>query len=106
MTDRSAAEFDEDGLLKDSMAWTPELAQLVADRENLGKLSEAHWRVISALRDYHARFGVAPAMSQICREAGLAKDAGHTLFHTCLNAWRIAGLPNPGEEAKSYLSDM
>jgi len=29
-----------------------------------------------------------------------------TCFTTCLGAWRVAGLPNPGEEAKSYLNDM
>jgi len=30
--------------------------------------------------------------------------AGHMLFPSCLAAWRIAGLPDPGEEAKAYLS--
>jgi tRNA 2-thiouridine synthesizing protein E len=28
------------------------------------------------------------------------------LFGYCLVAWRVAGLPNPGEEARSYLGSM
>jgi len=61
--------------------------------------------VIHALREHYARFGVAPAMSQVCRRQHREPNWVHNLFHTCLNAWRVAGLPNPGEEAKSYLSD-
>jgi tRNA 2-thiouridine synthesizing protein E len=33
----------------------------------------------------------------------LGKYAVDRLFGGCREAWRIAGLPNPGEEAKSYM---
>jgi len=29
---------------------------------------------------------------------------GHQLFSSCKTLWLIAGLPNPGEEAKSYMN--
>jgi tRNA 2-thiouridine synthesizing protein E len=45
-------------------------------------------------------------MSAVCHRLGKEKFWVHDLFQSCLNAWRVAGLPNPGEEAKSYLSDM
>jgi len=45
-------------------------------------------------------------MKNVCRRHDKATNWVHDLFGTCLNAWRVAGLPNPGEEAKSYLSDM
>ena len=43
-------------------------------------------------------------MEQVCRTAHLGKHAVHWLFGGCRSAWRIAGLPNPGEEALSYMS--
>ena len=105
--DQSAprAKFDEDGLLCDPAQWNEALAQAIATREGLGVLSEAHWKVIYSLRAHYARFHVAPAMVQIGHMHGQDKFWVHALFHTCLNAWRVAGLPNPGEEAKTYLSD-
>lgn len=35
---------------------------------------------------------------------GLDADCLHQLFRSPRQAWRIAGLPNPGEEAKAYLA--
>lgn len=98
-------EFDEDGLLREPEQWSEALAQVIAAREGLGVLADAHWKIIYSLRAHYARFHVAPAMVQICHMHGQDKFWVHDLFHTCLNAWRVAGLPNPGEEAKTYLSD-
>lgn len=98
------AEFDEDGLLRNAAEWNQALAQVIAAREGLGALTDAHWKVIFSLREHYTRFQVAPAMVQICHLHGQDKFWVHDLFHTCLNAWRVAGLPNPGEEAKTYLS--
>ena len=99
------ADFDEDGLLLVPAHWSEALAQAIAAREGLGILTDSHWKVIYSLREHYARFQVAPAMVQICHLHGQDKFWVHDLFHTCLNAWRVAGLPNPGEEAKTYLSD-
>lgn len=97
-------QFDEDGLLVNPEAWNEDLAREIARREGLGELGAEHWEVIRALREHYARYGVAPAMSQVCRRHHKDRHWVHDLFQTCLNAWRVAGLPNPGEEAKSYLS--
>ncbi len=103
---KASFEFDEDGLLFNPQQWNESLAQAIANHDGLGLLTEEHWQVIRALRDYYAEFGVAPAMSQICLTLGMDKQCGHALFHTCMTAWRVAGLPNPGEEAKTYLNNM
>lgn len=99
-------QFDEDGLLRDPARWNEALAQEIAKREGVGPLTDEHWKVIRSLRQHYDRFGAAPAMIQVCRLHGRPHGWVHDLFHTCLNAWRVAGLPNPGEEAKSYLSGM
>jgi TusE/DsrC/DsvC family sulfur relay protein len=98
--------LDEDGLLVDPDDWNESVAKELARLLDINELSPDHWLIIYALRDYYTKFGVAPSMNNVCHT--YKKDAlwVHNLFATCLNAWRVAGLPNPGEEAKSYLSDM
>jgi tRNA 2-thiouridine synthesizing protein E len=98
------AQFDEDGLLVNPEAWNEALARDIARRHGVVELTDAHWKVIETLRKHYARFGAAPAMIQVCRLHGMDRHWVHDLFNTCLNAWRVAGLPNPGEEAKTYLS--
>jgi tRNA 2-thiouridine synthesizing protein E len=97
-------EFDEYGLLRDPGDWTPELAQQLAVSEGVAELTDQHWAFLGALRDYYSRFQVPPPTARICHELGMRHGCGHELFPSCLAAWRIAGLPDPGEEAKSYLS--
>ena len=98
--------LDENGLLIHASDWNEAVALRIANGIGIKQLSSDHWKVINALRKHYARFGVAPAMYNICRSYGEKSDWVHNLFHSCLNAWRVAGLPDPGEEAKSYLSDM
>jgi TusE/DsrC/DsvC family sulfur relay protein len=98
--------FDEDGLIRDFASWSEPLAQALAWEAGIGRLGAAHWRIIHALREHYARRGAAPAMHRVCHDAGIERHQVNELFGHCLVAWRVAGLPNPGEEAKSYLSDM
>lgn len=99
-------ELDEYGLLKDVRQWNEAVAQTLAQANGVGPLTEAHWRFIYALRNYFIKYRFPPAMSLICKKEGLDSHCVQRLFCTCLNAWRVAGLPDPGEEAKSYLSAM
>lgn len=97
-------DIDEYGLLVDSGKWTPELASEMASEAGIYQLNDLHWSYIGELRGYYQQFHVPPPPSKVCHQLHLGPGCGHELFYTCLNAWRIAGLPDPGEEAKSYLS--
>lgn len=105
-TEYGNLRLDEDGLLVDPNDWNEDVARAMALSLGIDELTGDHWYVINALREHYSQYGVAPAMSSVCHSIGKRWDWTHDLFHTCLNAWRIAGLPNPGEEAKSYLSGM
>ncbi len=96
--------FDEYGLLLDPMDWSHELASQLAQEEGINELTPEHWRFINTLRAYYYEFQVPPPASKICHDMAMTSWCGHDLFHSCLAAWRIAGLPDPGEEAKSYMS--
>jgi tRNA 2-thiouridine synthesizing protein E len=98
--------FDEDGLIRDFTSWSESLGETLAQDAGIGQLTEAHWKIIRAMREHYVKPGVAPAMHRICRDAGIERRQVNELFGYCLVAWRVAGLPNPGEEAKAYLSSM
>jgi dissimilatory sulfite reductase related protein len=98
--------FDEDGLIRDFTSWSEPLAQTLAQEAGIGPLGEAHMKIIRAMREHYEKLGAAPAMHRVCYDAGVERQQVNKLFGYCLVAWRVAGLPNPGEEARSYLSDM
>lgn len=99
-----SALFDEDGYLVLQEVWNARLAAEIAEEEGVGPLTEKHWRVLRHIRGKFFRIGALPNLRRVCRETGLSKSEIYDLFGGCLSAWRIAGLPNPGEEARTYLS--
>lgn len=96
-------EFDEDGFLNDPSSWTPEMSSLIAKMDGLSPLTDKHWSIIRYLREHYLRYGTLPVMAHVCRVNHLHKDAVRQLFGGVRAAWRVAGLPNPGEEAKAYM---
>ena len=97
------SHFDEDGFLISPNLWTSELATQLAETAELGALNKAHWNIIQFIRKKYLSIGAIPPMRSICREFGYEKDAVQGLFGGCTQLWKIAGLPNPGEEAKAYM---
>jgi tRNA 2-thiouridine synthesizing protein E len=95
--------LDEDGFLLDPEAWTEETARLIAEMDGVGPLGPEHWAILSYLRSHCLLSGTLPVMRHVCRASHLEKDAVRRLFGGCREAWRMAGLPNPGEEAKAYM---
>jgi len=97
------SQFDEDGFLLDPNVWTNELAAQLAETAELGTLHKAHWNIIRFIREKYLSIGAIPPMRSICREFGYERDAVQGLFGGCTQLWKVAGLPNPGEEAKAYM---
>ncbi len=96
--------FDEDGFLVETAQWTPRLAEGLAREAGISDLTAKHWEVIYFVRGRFFLNGSLPVMRLICKAAGLDPSNAHQLFSSCRSLWRIAGLPNPGEEAKSYMT--
>jgi tRNA 2-thiouridine synthesizing protein E len=97
-------EFDADGFLVGTLDWSPAMAEVVARDEGIDRLGATHWKVIHLVRDRYFSLGALPVMRLVCRAAGLDPRQAHHLFSSCRSLWRIAGLPNPGEEAKAYMN--
>lgn len=95
--------FDEDGYLLNHELWSEKLGEQIAAEEGVGPLTDKHWLVLNQVREKFFRIGALPNMRRVCRETSLSKAQIYGLFGGCLVIWRIAGLPNPGEEARAYL---
>ncbi|MES9834115.1 MAG: TusE/DsrC/DsvC family sulfur relay protein [Candidatus Thiodiazotropha sp. LLP2] len=98
------AHFDEEGFLLDHHLWNEQVARDLAHEEGLGDLGEQHFQLLHHIRDRYLNLGALPNMRLVCRATGIPRHKVHHLFGSCISIWRIAGLPDPGEEAKSYLS--
>ena len=95
--------MDAEGFLRDISDWSREVAVGMAARDGV-ELEVEHWEVISFLRDYYFRYGIAPAIRVLTREIGnrLGPNKGNSRYLNQLfqfgparQACRYAGLPKP-----------
>ncbi|MFH2211492.1 MAG: TusE/DsrC/DsvC family sulfur relay protein [Pseudomonadota bacterium] len=94
--------FDGDGFLTDPGKWNEDLARQLAVEDGVGELKEEHWAIIRFLRENYLQGGL-PAVSHVCHVNHFEHQCLPGLFQSVKSAWRIAGLPNPGEEARAYM---
>ena len=99
----TAIEHDEEGYITDISLWSKELADLIAESENID-MTDEHWEVVNFLRDYYEEYQIAPAVrvliKAIKKSMGVDKGSNkylYTLFPygPAKQACKIAGLPKP-----------
>lgn len=96
-------EVDEDGYAVNLDDWTKEMADFMANQDGM-TLTENHWEVINFLRDYYAKYQIAPMIKILVKEIGkvMGPEKGNTKYLYELfpdgpakQACRYAGLPKP-----------
>ncbi|RMG81628.1 MAG: TusE/DsrC/DsvC family sulfur relay protein [Chloroflexi bacterium] len=89
-------EFDKDGYMVDANAWTPEIAEALAEQEGI-TLTDRHWVVINFARQEYAANGDAPTIRRITKRTDVSTKELYQLFPDgpAKQAARIAGLPKP-----------
>lgn len=102
-TKLTSSLFDSTGFMVDTGAWSEALARDIAELDGIGPLTLAHWKIIHHLRDTWLECHTISAVSHTCHVAGMGPQCLEELFHGPREAWRIAGLPDPGEEARAYM---
>lgn len=95
--------FDADGFMWEPDAWDEATARLIARMDGVGDLDEQQITLVRHLRASYLHCGALPAWTHVCHLGGFEPDCMTRLFPDARELWRIAGLPNPGEEAKAYL---
>ena len=95
--------FDADGFLIEPELWDRDLALRIAAAVRVEELGEEHWAVIDYLRTHYLAHRTLPWEGNVCRELALGEACVEGLFGGLYEAWKVAGLPNPGEEARTYM---
>jgi tRNA 2-thiouridine synthesizing protein E len=95
--------FDQDGFLANPATWDESVAERLAEEDGLGALHAEQRAMLRALRDHYFKTGGVPALSHLCLAQHFDRHCMTDLFPSTREAWRLAGLPNPGEEAKAYM---
>jgi len=96
-------DFDEEDFLYNFKVWDSAVAIQLAQLHNIA-LDAQQWIIIYALRNHYLSYGTVPLQRHICQTHKMGHNCIDMLFdHHGVEAWRIAGLPDPGEEAKAYM---
>lgn len=98
--------LDADGFLIETGSWDRSTATRIAEALGIRQLTLAHWAILCYLRNHYLVQGTLPWEAHVCRELGMRKGCIHSLFGGPLTAWQVAGLPDPGEEARAYLMSL
>lgn len=99
----TSVEVDEDGYLSDTEAWNEDVAQALARNEGIDELTGDMMDVIRFMRTYYKNYQMFPILNSVCKNVHQPKECVNEEFIDPLKAWKIAGLPNPGDEVISYL---
>ncbi|MCL7939143.1 TusE/DsrC/DsvC family sulfur relay protein [Halomonas sp. ATCH28] len=101
--DSETYALDPEGYLVDMADWSPEVAEALAREEGITLTSE-HWEILQLLRDFYARYEMAPAMRPLVKavQRALGPEKGRSIHLMRLFpgspakvAARLAGLPKP-----------
>lgn len=88
---------DNDGFLTDMTSWNRKLAEELARKNDLGPLSEDHWKIIEYVKVYYEQYHEGPPIVKISKSTGFSSKHICTLFPcgVAKGAYRLAGLPRP-----------
>jgi len=91
---------DDEGYLIDPSAWSEELAEVLADKENI-ELTDAHWEAIRFMRDFYQEHQVIPDVRFVTRHLAAKLGGSRNLIFELFpygyvkQACRIAGMRRP-----------
>ena len=88
-------QVDEEGFLLENEKWTREIAEILAQGEISGELTDDHWLVINYMREYYEKWGSVPPPRMMARRIGLSLGRIKELFPMGLTrgACKYAGIP-------------
>ncbi|MDA8173150.1 MAG: TusE/DsrC/DsvC family sulfur relay protein [Nitrospiraceae bacterium] len=91
-------ELDDEGYLKRFEDWDEHVAAVLAAREKVGELTRDRMDILKFMRQYYKNYNFFPILRQVCKNIHQPKECVTEKFIEPIEAWKIAGLPNPGEE--------
>jgi TusE/DsrC/DsvC family sulfur relay protein len=93
---------DDDGFLARLEDWSEQVARVLAAREGIAELTEDKLDILRFLREYYQKHAFFPIVRFVCKNIHQPANCVTELFIDPVKAWKIAGLPNPGEEVRMF----
>ncbi len=90
--------IDDDGFLVKLEDWTEQVARVLAAREGIADLPEDRLDILKFMREYYRKHHFFPIVRYVCKNVHQPNNCVTEQFIDPVTAWKIAGLPNPGEE--------
>lgn len=97
-------EVDDDGYLKHLQDWSPDIAQALAQQQQL-TLTDAHWEIINAIRDFYSQYQRSPTtrvlLKYLAQQLGAQKSSSIYVMQLfgggtpAKSIAKLAGLPKP-----------
>jgi TusE/DsrC/DsvC family sulfur relay protein len=94
--------LDDDGYLLNVEDWDEKTARILAEREGIVALTQDQMDILKFLREYYGKFNFFPIVRHVCKNVHQPKDCMTDKFLNPVQAWKIAGLPNPGDEVNTF----
>ncbi len=91
-------KIDDDGFLENIDEWNEKVACALAEREGVEELTEDRIDILKFIRAYYKKYNFFPILRAVCKNVHQPKNCLNENFLNPVQAWKIAGLPNPGEE--------
>lgn len=85
--------IDEEGYLTNQNDWDENVAQALAKREGLEKLTSEQVEIIRFMREYYGKFNAFPILNYVCKNIKQPRKCVNEQFINPDKAWKIAGLP-------------
>jgi len=99
-----AITIDEDGFLSRLEDWSEAVARVLAAREGIGELTDDRLDILKFLRTYYLKHRFFPIVRFVCKNVHQSRNCVIEQFMDPVKAWKIAGLPNPGDEVNMFKS--
>ncbi len=95
--DGRKVSLDEDGFLVNYGDWDAEVARAIAKKEGIN-LAPGMLEALQFMRDYYSRYKFFPIIRAVCKNVHQPRNCITENFVDPVTAWKLAGLPNLGEE--------
>ena len=96
-------EVDDDGYLRNFEDWNEDIACALAEREGIEELTKDKVDILKFTRQYYKDYGSYPVFGVVCLNVNQPMDCVIEKFTDPVKSWKIAGIPNPGEETETFL---
>ena len=96
---------DDDGFLVNPEDWSETAARVLAAQEGVGELSEDKLDILKFMREYYRKHNFFPIVRFVCKNVHQPRNYVTEQFIDPVKAWKIAGLPNPGETVAAGKED-